>query len=701
MCLMLGRLALWMRQFLLRRVCLGVLVITLIATGQAPTSSLAGPAGSSTSRHNFHNSISEALMPTNVASWKTVLDSRFTTGKAGTWPTGPGDDGTASLSGGRYVLHATDGYTTTRTPGGLSAIADGRIKAMVHAVGRGNVGVYGRWSSTDGQPTMLACWIRNDGTFGCTNWQTGVPRDFGVQHGGGIRPNADNQLLLQITKNHMQFQINGATALTLALHGNAGAGAWGVYVSTTLKSAPSQGAYFRITISAPGVPQSMIAAATQTAVRARQTATAVTRKVATARARTTATAVARTAATVRAKHTATIQAQETATAVAHATIAAQATLTARSVQATQVAAQAQSTATAQAQQSAVAQATQAAGVRATEIAVQAQIAATAVAQATQAAFVAQAQQTAQAQATAIALAAPYVTWITRTSGTANWLFGVSCLSGSTCVAVGSGGTILTSGDGGATWTSRTSGTSVVLFGVSCLSGSNCVAVGQNGTVLTSGDGGITWAVRNAGVYDDLHGVSCAAVCVAVGFFGSLLTSTDGGATWRGQPGIRPSLWGVSCGSTCVAVGFSGTILTSVDNGASWIGRASSTTYDFHGVSCVSSSGVCIAVSHQVDAQGSFVAGAIQGSADGGATWTSQASGTDREYDLTGVSCPGAGQCVLVGEDGTILTNNGGSVWTSRGNPLSGSGNPLSGINCSSAGRCVAVGANGAILTTGI
>jgi photosystem II stability/assembly factor-like uncharacterized protein len=38
-----------------------------------------------------------------------------------------------------------------------------------------------------------------------------------------------------------------------------------------------------------------------------------------------------------------------------------------------------------------------------------------------------------------------------TSGTINYLFGVRCPSPSTCVAVGEGGTILQSTDGGSTW----------------------------------------------------------------------------------------------------------------------------------------------------------------------------------------------------------------------------------------------------------
>jgi hypothetical protein len=51
-----------------------------------------------------------------------------------------------------------------------------------------------------------------------------------------------------------------------------------------------------------------------------------------------------------------------------------------------------------------------------------------------------------------------VSWTARTSGTSNWLlFGVTYGNG-LFVAVGDGGTILTSPDG-VSWTARTSGTS--------------------------------------------------------------------------------------------------------------------------------------------------------------------------------------------------------------------------------------------------
>jgi photosystem II stability/assembly factor-like uncharacterized protein len=86
----------------------------------------------------------------------------------------------------------------------------------------------------------------------------------------------------------------------------------------------------------------------------------------------------------------------------------------------------------------------------------------------------------------------------QTSGTTNNLFGVRCQRPSTCVAVGLGGTLLRSMDGGSTWSSQTSGTTNTLLGVACPSPSTCVAAGANldsalsGAILRTVDGGNTW-----------------------------------------------------------------------------------------------------------------------------------------------------------------------------------------------------------------
>ncbi|MDL1878934.1 DUF4136 domain-containing protein, partial [Cytophagia bacterium CHB2] len=60
-------------------------------------------------------------------------------------------------------------------------------------------------------------------------------------------------------------------------------------------------------------------------------------------------------------------------------------------------------------------------------------------------------------------------------------------------AVGRGGTILTTTNGGATWVPRTSGTTQVLNAVQIINTTTAVAVGNGGVILKTTDGGANFA----------------------------------------------------------------------------------------------------------------------------------------------------------------------------------------------------------------
>ncbi len=62
---------------------------------------------------------------------------------------------------------------------------------------------------------------------------------------------------------------------------------------------------------------------------------------------------------------------------------------------------------------------------------------------------------------------------------------VSFIDANIGIAVGTGGTILRTTDGGATWVSQSSGTTIALMGVSFFGANNGVAVGLTGTSLTN------------------------------------------------------------------------------------------------------------------------------------------------------------------------------------------------------------------------
>ncbi|MFD2334560.1 S-layer homology domain-containing protein [Cohnella sp. GCM10020058] len=247
------------------------------------------------------------------------------------------------------------------------------------------------------------------------------------------------------------------------------------------------------------------------------------------------------------------------------------------------------------------------------------------------------------------------------------------------VAIGAGGTILTSGDG-ASWTSRTSGLTTNIVGITY--GDNLyVAVGNSGKIVTSSNG-VTWTSRTSGISTSyiLYGVAYGnGMYAAVGTSGVIITSNNG-VNWTSQTsGYTGTLKDVAYGDgRFVALGDLGRTVFSND-GVLW--RNSSTnTYTAVGISF--DNGNFAAVGHN---------GAILTSSDG-VSWTTRSSGTT--LTLTNVT-NGNGMYVVVGET-TILTSTDGASWTSR---MNGTTSNIYGVIYAN-GTYVAVSSGGTILTSG-
>lgn len=214
-------------------------------------------------------------------------------------------------------------------------------------------------------------------------------------------------------------------------------------------------------------------------------------------------------------------------------------------------------------------------------------------------------------------------WQAQTSGTANLLNGATW-NGSLFVAVGAGGTVITSPDG-ITWTTRTSGTANLLKAVAW-NGSLFVAVGNGGTVITSPDG-ITWTTRTSGTANLLQAVAWnGSLFVAVGATGTIITSSNGISWTTRTSGTTNLLSGIAwSGSVWAAVGDTGTVLTSPD----------------------------------------------------GITWTVQTAITSQA--LFSVTWNGASLFVTGGGTGSIFTSPNGVTWTQRTHPKGLSGGNVSSV----------------------
>ncbi|OQX25344.1 MAG: hypothetical protein BWK80_16070 [Desulfobacteraceae bacterium IS3] len=276
-------------------------------------------------------------------------------------------------------------------------------------------------------------------------------------------------------------------------------------------------------------------------------------------------------------------------------------------------------------------------------------------------------------------------WEAQKSGTTKNLRSVSFTDSSTGWAVGDGGVILHTSDGGATWTSQKSGATNNLLSVSFVNSTTGWASGAGGVLLSTTDGGTTWTPLTSGVPDDLKGIcfvdaekgwTVAAIFIlktpnsgenwipamlfgnpftaiyfpdsingwAVREGGLILKTGDGGGTWTDQTsGTENNLNAVyfaNAGSGC-AVGASGTILTTSNGGTAWSVKSSGITKDLNGVWFVSAT-----KGWAVGAAGTILY------TENGSTWTDESVGTK---DLYGVCfADDATNGWAVGAAGTIL-----------------------------------------------
>ena len=257
------------------------------------------------------------------------------------------------------------------------------------------------------------------------------------------------------------------------------------------------------------------------------------------------------------------------------------------------------------------------------------------------------------------------TWTPCTSDTRRWLRSVTFTADRrTGWAVGNGGTILKTEDGGETWTPRTSDTTDSLHSVTFASdGTTGWAVGNGGTILKTEDGGETWTPRTSDTTDSLHSVTFASDGTtgwAVGNGGTILKTEDGGETWTRRTSDTSqwlrSVTFTADGTAGWAVGNGGTILKTEDGGETWTRRTSDTSQWLRSVTFTADGTAGWAVGN---------GGTILKTEDGGETWTRRTSDTTTQLGSVTFTADGTTGWA-VGWSGTILkTEDGGETWAPR------------------------------------
>ncbi|MDQ2758999.1 MAG: hypothetical protein M3Y17_00795 [Actinomycetota bacterium] len=326
---------------------------------------------------------------------------------------------------------------------------------------------------------------------------------------------------------------------------------------------------------------------------------------------------------------------------------------------------------------------------------------------------------------------------------------VSCPSGHLCVAVDGNGNAVTSthpSARGAAWRLVSTGDAENgLYAVSCPFPGLCVAVGDVIATATDPTGPASgWTLSHAFPAGAVLGtsVSCPSVglCVAGDSNGDILTSTaptDPARTWTNGnvlppvtvcagsgPGASSDCYqsdqqidGISCPSSSLCVGFSSPgdsssqILTSSDPAAgakAWRAFDAASLPlsigDLSGVSCPSAR-LCVVV-------GDYGVATSTNPAGGSSTWKAYsvvlpddyyATSPPRPDFLDAVSCPSASLCVAVDNRGNVLASTdptgGPGAWTKVFSSSVDAPNRFNGASCASATLCVAVDDRGNVVSS--
>lgn len=246
----------------------------------------------------------------------------------------------------------------------------------------------------------------------------------------------------------------------------------------------------------------------------------------------------------------------------------------------------------------------------------------------------------------------------RHKGTAHDALFDIAFDGSFGIAVGGGGTVLTSADSGLTWQQDARpDTSLSLLGVA-VEGNRRFAVGQSGRIFRF-DGRL-WEPLQSGTEERLLRVGLGenGLVVVVGGFGTILVSQNDGATWA-SPSIdwmtllddflEPHLYAVHIsGSRILIAGEFGLVLRSEDRGASWsvMHRGEESIFDM----AFNGAGDGVAVGQN---------GLVLSTRDGGRTW--RRLETSSQTNLLGVWMSGQ-RVFAAGIRGAYSSHDGGRSW---------------------------------------
>ncbi|MCU1267795.1 MAG: Cadherin-like beta sandwich protein [Acidobacteria bacterium] len=243
----------------------------------------------------------------------------------------------------------------------------------------------------------------------------------------------------------------------------------------------------------------------------------------------------------------------------------------------------------------------------------------------------------------------------RPTGVNETLYDVTFSTPTRGWAVGAGGRILSSSDGGRTWTTQTSVSTSDLHTVHFANETAGVVLGD-GVVLTTNDGGAHWTSINISANVIAAAFVDDTTSVAVGSRGEILRTTNGGVSFQLTEHCScNALFDVRNGGTnqMWATGAAGTLLHSRDRGLTWEQLWLKTSEDILGIAFDSTGQRGLAVGdHEV----------MFSSSNGGASWNKVSPLREKTADS---AIPERLKRVVFNALGSaIVISDQAAVWTS-------------------------------------
>jgi len=257
--------------------------------------------------------------------------------------------------------------------------------------------------------------------------------------------------------------------------------------------------------------------------------------------------------------------------------------------------------------------------------------------------------------TATSLSQP-VRWARQTTNTGQGLRSIAMTSVNEGWAVGSGGTVLHTTNGGFPWNATPTQYGGNFNGVYFTSGQKGVIIGDISNILSTTDAGGNWLATSNPTINNLKSVDFGSANVGwtVGNYGTVLKTTDGGVSWFEQSSSTLSnFFGVRAVSEqfAYAVGANSSLYRTTNGGDSWVALSSPVSgATFYSVDCI-------------DAQLAWVVGSnglVLKTIDSGNTWLEQTSPTTNA--LRSVWVVDNSTVYAVGFYGTLVKTTNGTTW---------------------------------------